>query len=862
MKINSFHTYIMHTYNNDVKKKNQEKRKRYILQALARGFMALFGKFLLLVTICILLFLLSNCLGEELLDKVAITKVEFFQKGSLAKVLKDDAPVRIRVHLEAKEIMPEFRDKFLLIFYLDDLPFRTFPISDIKYTPFVDYLWEKPTTGFHSIGASLSTATGASAIVYSEIFIEEVRPILRINSLEMDTTRRLAAGDKVKFFLFVSNDSEKAIPPNDFIARLELKTKEEEEERTIFLDFRATPRISPKAHNVSLGPIEWVVEDGDWLVYPQILPRVVDDRKVIEVAKAEQTFLDLRIGESRPDIFIELSLFPPSAYMGEMVKILVSMVNRGDLPCEKYRLSLYVDGRLRGSIMEGPTILPEKSQNFQFDWRAERGAHYLKVSASYEFDQREFLTKAELPLAIETGINLVPVILSWKPTHPQSGDIMTILTRIENIGVNPITPWHEGREAGYKAIFSVDGIEKEVKSDGEIVPEEQGDFEFNWEAEEGEHVLQFSCLYVVAKDMEPLLWSDEEAIKVLPPPKLVCVGDIWTPSPPTEGDIVVVSLAVKNDGKGIARLWDEEEMVGYKIVFSVGFEEKEVSKRIPPGKEVTFSFRWKVDEGGEYPVKLLFVHPSGKEIVKPYRGTLVVLFSEPIDKLERDTMKFLEKRAKKKASLYKSLGKSLGDFLYPPHSKLEKPAKKSTKIAFATLKSIFEEAHGLPFSGMSLNEKDSVEVIRNLKEIMEDIDRIDWNSVFQGEEKTDSEYANLREYIFRSFFSEGGIVYFLEKEVAGYKQMGANNVAVREGKIRPYPNAKNELLKVLKTEEKLGNDIYQDFQREESLFAFLRKEAEREKRAKIQSKLLESIISMLRNEGVRAGNLQKEFYIR
>jgi len=818
------------------------------------------AKFLLLVTICILLSSPAVCVGEESFDKVAVTKVEFFQKGKLVEVVKDDAPVRIRAYLKAREIAPEFRDKFFIIFYLDDLPVRTFPISDIVYTPFVDYLWEKPVSGLHSIGASLSTATGTGETVHYKVFIEEVKPVLRINSLEIDTTRRLEAGDRVKFFLFVSNDSEKIIPPNDFIVRLQLKAGEEE--KTILLDLEVTPRIGPKAHNVSLGPIEWVVEDGDWLVYPQILSRVVNNRRVVEVVKAEDIFVDLRIGESRPDLFLELSLSPPSPYMGERVKVLASLENRGDLPCEKYRLILYVDGRRTGSILKGPTISPGESQNFQFDWVAERGTHYLKVSATYEFDQRQFLTKAELPLTIETGINLAPTILSWKPAHPQSGDIVTILTRIENIGVSPITPWYEGSEVGYKAVFSVDGIEKEVKSNGEILPGEESDFEFNWEAEEGEHVLKFSSLYIAAKDMESLLWDDEETIKVSPSPKLVIVGDNWNPSPPTEGDIIEVSLVVKNDGKGLARVWDEHEMVGYKIVFIIGSEEKEVSKRIPPGKEITFSFQWKMAEGGEYPVKVSFLHPSGKEIVKPYRGTLSVLFSEPIDELERDTLMFLEKKEKKRASLYKSLAKNLEELLYPPHSKLEKPAKKSNKAALAILKSISGETQGLPFSGMSLDEKDSVEVVRNLEEIMEDIERIDWDSVYQGEEKIDANYANLREYVFRTFFSEAGIVYLLDKEAAGYKQMAANNLAVAEGKIRPYPNAKNELLKILGAENKLGMDIYQDFQKEKSQFAFLAKEALREKRAKIQLRLLKSIISILRIEGLRTGNVQKEFYAR
>ncbi|MDH5175025.1 MAG: hypothetical protein OEW43_07210, partial [Elusimicrobiota bacterium] len=73
---------------------------------------------------------------------------------------------------------------------------------------------------------------------------------------------------------------------------------------------------------------------------------------------------------------------------------------------------------------------------------------------------------------------------------------------------------------------------------------------------------------------------------------------------------------------------------------------------------------------------------------------------------------------------------------------------------------------------------------------------------------------------------------------------------------------KNELLKVLKAEEKLGMGIYQDFQKEKSVFTFLKREAEREKGVRIQLALLKSIIGILRNEALRAGNLQKEFYAR
>jgi len=146
--------------------------------------------------------------------------------------------------------------------------------------------------------------------------------------------------------------------------------------------------------------------------------------------------------------------------------------------------------------------------------------------------------------------------------------------------------------------------------------------------------------------------------------------------------------------------------------------EKEVSKRIPPGKEVTFSFHWKVDEGGEYPVRVLFIHPSGKGIVKPYRGTLTVLSSEPIDELDKETLNLLEKKGKKKASVYKSLGKSLEEFFYPPPAQFGKLAKKTSKTILATLKSILEKRQNLSFSDKSLEDRDLLEVGKNLKEVM------------------------------------------------------------------------------------------------------------------------------------------------
>jgi len=818
-------------------------------------------KFLFLLVILVLISPFRHCLGEEqLFDKVSIIKIEFFQKGKLTEALKDDAPARVRAYLEVKEIMPEFRDKFRLVFYLDDSAIATFPISDIRFTPFVDYLWEEPSGGLHSIGASLFTMSGAGKRVFYKISVEEVKPVLKVNRLEIDTMRRLEPGDRVKFFLFVSNDSEKVILPNDFIARLELRSREED--RTVFLDFGDIPRIGPKAHNISLGPIQWIVEDGSWLAYPEIMPKVVNSREVIEVLQAEDLFLDLRISESRPDLILKLSLSPSSPYMGEKVEILVNVENMGDLPCEKYGLFLYVDGRRKGSIMEGPAISPGKTKNFRFDWTAESGTHYLKASMDYEFDNRKFLAKAESPLTVETGINLVPVILSWKPGEPQTGDTVSILTTMENTGKSPITAWDEEEGAGYKVIFSIDGVQKEVAFGYEIAPGKKSDFDFTWEAEEGEHLLKISCIYFAAKDMEPLLWSDEKSIKVVPSPKLVCVRDNWVPNPPTEGDIVVVSLVVKNDGQGVARPWDEDEKTGYKVVFSVGSEEKEDSKTIAPGKEVTFSFHFKMERRGEYPVKVLFIHPSGKEIVKPYTGTFIALSPEPIDELARETLKFLAKRKRDKASLYKSLGKSLEEFLRPFHPKFKKLAKKTGKIALSTLKSSLEENEALPSSDENVRKKDIVEVIKTLEEIMEDIDIMESKSTPLGEEKADSQYGILRNHIARFLVSEGDIASLMEKEADCYSQMAANNLAVAEEKTRPHPDAKNELLKILKGEENLGIEIYQDFQKEEGAFAFLKREAKRENRAKIQLALLKSIASMLRSEGVRAGDLEKEFYSR
>lgn len=816
-------------------------------------------KFLFLLTIYLTVFSLSNCLGEEAIDKVAITKIEFFQKGKIVEVFRDDAPMLVRVYLEAKDIKAELSDKFFLIFYLDGLPLRTFPIADVKYTPFVDYLWEKPTNGSHSIGASLSTKTGAGRRLDYKIFIEEARPVLRVGSLEIDTTRRLKEGDRIKLFLFVSNDSEKVIPENDFIAQLQLTSKEG---RSVSLDFGESPRIGPKAHNVSLGPIEWVVEDGHWVVSPQIFPRVVGSRKVLEVVGAEEVFLDLRIGESRPDLFLKFELSPPSPYMGEKVTILVNVENGGDLACEKYRLFLFVDGKRKGSITDGPTILPGKSKDFQFEWTVEGGTHHLKVSAYYIFDEREFLAKYELPLSVKMGIDLAPAILSWKPIDAQDGDIMTILTKIENIGVNPIIPWDEEREIGCKAVFSVDGIEKGVRFDGEMGAGRKADFEFSWEAEEGEHLLKFSVFYVVTKDMEPLSWSDEKTIRVLSSPKLVCVQDSWVPNPSTEGDSVVVSLGVRNEGEGMARLWDEENMLGYKLVFSIGSEVMEDSKPIAPRREVTFSFDWKAVTKGEYPVRVAFVHPGGKEVVRPYTGTISVLSPEPIDKLGKETLKFLESKVDKRVSLYKSLAKSLDDFLHPPRSQSDKVAKKTCKIALATVKSLFEERDGLPFSEQIIGEKELLEINGNLEGIIEDIERSDWSGVSEGVDKLQPEYTSLRNHIARYLLEEGELLSLLEKEATRYRQMVSNNLAASEGRNRPYPDAKNELLQILNEEDVLVMNIYRYFQKAEPPFAFLKKEAEREKMVKIQLAILKSVVEMLKCDGVRAQNLQKVLFDR
>jgi len=60
----------------------------------------------------------------------------------------------------------------------------------------------------------------------------------------------------------------------------------------------------------------------------------------------------------------------------------------------------------------------------------------------------------------------------------------------------------------------------------------------------------------------------------------------------------------------------------------------------------------------------------------------------------------------------------------------------------------------------------------------------------------------------------------------------------------------------------LATDVSQDLDKDKSQFVFLKKQAEKEKRAEIQLRVLYSMVNILRSEGERARELEKELYQR
>jgi subtilase family serine protease len=141
--------------------------------------------------------------------------------------------------------------------------------------------------------------------------------------------------------------------------------------------------------------------------------------------------------------------------------------------------------------------------------------------------------------------DLVIQDITWSPTNPSMGNDVTFIVTITNIGKSNSLPSH--------VAYYIDGAFKDSISVNSMDPGATGKVSFEWEAELGTHTIK-----TVADFNDSVSESDETnnekeiSFSGILTVDLIIQDITLTPASPSVGDVVVVTVTVKNHDNGAA----------------------------------------------------------------------------------------------------------------------------------------------------------------------------------------------------------------------------------------------------------------------------------------------------------------------
>jgi len=288
---------------------------------------------------------------------------------------------------------------------------------------------------------------------------------------------------------------------------------------------------------------DWTASQGN-----HILQMVIDADKAVSESDETNNEKSATISSLVPDLIIQTVTFSPSDPLtGANVTFSVTVLNQGDGNAIKPLVSFNVDGKRSESKSLG-TLSSGDTDNTTFIWRALSGTHTFEVIVNPG------------NTIIETNINnntktitdfpaIIPDLtignITWTPAEPSVGDTVTFSVNITNTGRVFANPFNYSYYIGSKS----SGIEgsPSVAANSTIIDT------FTWPAEPGpipvRVVLDTTNKITEADETNNELTVTYSGTKVA---DLVIQSLTWSPANPSVGEIMTVSVTIKNEGTGNA----------------------------------------------------------------------------------------------------------------------------------------------------------------------------------------------------------------------------------------------------------------------------------------------------------------------
>lgn len=275
---------------------------------------------------------------------------------------------------------------------------------------------------------------------------------------------------------------------------------------------------------------------------------VVDEGNYVNESNEDNNtkLKELTCSQSSPssDLVVQdITWSPEEPSIGDIVTFTVTTKNQGTSQTNPFYVALYVDESLP-ALEYVNQIEPNTTTTNTFTWEAQAGLHTFRIFA----DTNDSISETnednnEKTVTLSTSApDLVILGVTWSPEIPSAGDLVTFNVTIKNQG-------DEGADGSYVGYY-IDSDYRGKHYVEEIDAGATATKTFVWTARSESHVIR------AVADIENAVPENNEhnneQTVALPAPDLVIDEITWSSSGSSGKIRVIVTVSIKNQGKGIA----------------------------------------------------------------------------------------------------------------------------------------------------------------------------------------------------------------------------------------------------------------------------------------------------------------------
>ncbi|OGO19915.1 MAG: hypothetical protein A2144_12770 [Chloroflexi bacterium RBG_16_50_9] len=290
-------------------------------------------------------------------------------------------------------------------------------------------------------------------------------------------------------------------------------------------------------------PFAWTAD-----AFPHVVRAVADSEYIVSESDETNNERTINVGSfsglTPADLIIQNVVWSPEIpSTGDRVSFTVTIMNQGKGEAGVFHVAYYVDG-ISLPLAYCEPVAAGKTTTKQFTWQAVPGEHNFRIVADADSVITETIeTNNEMlvTLSLSSPDIVIPKI-TWSPLIPSTGDLVTFTVTVKNQG-------DVSASNSYVAYF-IDGSPAGNHDVQTIGPGATATRTFSWTAQAGSHTIK-----VVADAEDQIVEGNErnnERIVNFPAPDLTVASITWSPEDPSEGDTVIFSVSVKNQGSGQA----------------------------------------------------------------------------------------------------------------------------------------------------------------------------------------------------------------------------------------------------------------------------------------------------------------------